>query len=163
MTYISIRRSDPSLKRERIRRRDQDARRGQGQNEKLDYTSRFVRVQVVDEAGMPRHTSDKRHVREGCGRTDGLSIPKHNTHVLLVASSHCVEHSRVTWKIELKMRATDRSASRGPARWTETTPVATVMAWDCTGGWLPQNILGARWLVVVAMCGNSAVPKVQRD
>ena len=87
------------------------------------------------------------------------------THVLLVASSHCVEHSRVTWKMELKMRATDRSASRGPgpARWTETTPVAAVMAWDCAGGLLPQNFLGARCLVVVAMCGNSAVPKVPWD
>ena len=36
---------------------------------------RMEQRQVVEEAGIPRHMSDKRHVREGCGGTDGLSIP----------------------------------------------------------------------------------------
>ena len=50
------------------------------------------------------------------------------------------------------MRAIGRSASRGlgPARQTETTPVAVVMAWDCIDGPQPQSIIGARNLVVVA-------------
>ena len=59
-----------------------------------------MRVQVVDEAGMPRHTSDKRDVREGCGRTDGLRIPKHL-------------HSRVVGGIKSLRRAQSRDLGNG--------------------------------------------------
>ena len=31
---------------------------------------RMEHGQVVEEAGIPRHMSEKRHVRDGCGRTD---------------------------------------------------------------------------------------------
>ena len=68
------------------------------------------------------------------------------------AATHSVEHGPVTWEVELNMRAIGRSASRGPrpARQTETTLVAVVVAWDCIDGSQPQSILGGRKLVVVA-------------
>ena len=99
LTFLSVAPTS-SPKRERKRRRDQDARRGQGQNEKLDYTYRLVRVQVVDEAGMLRHMSDKRHVREGGGRTDGHSIPKRL-------------HSRVVGGIKSRRQAQPRDLGNG--------------------------------------------------
>ena len=110
--------------------------------------------QVVEEAGIPRHVCDKGHVREGGWRTDGLSIP---WHLLLreIGGIKSLRRAR-SWEVDFKMRAIRRSASRGrgPARQTETTPVAAVMTWDCADGLLPQSIIGAGYLVVVAMCGS---------
>ena len=77
---------------------------------------RMGQGQVVEEAGIPRHMSDKRHVRETGGRIDGLSVPKH---LLLreIGGSKTPRRARpVTWEMELKLREFGRSASRGLAR-----------------------------------------------
>ena len=60
--------------------------------------------QVVEEAGIPRHVCDKGHVREGGGRTDGLSIP---WHLLLreIGGIKSLRRAR-SWEVDLTMTMT---------------------------------------------------------
>ena len=82
--------------------------------------------QAVEKIGLQWRILVSRHIGEGCGQ--GTEAPVLTSDWLQQGTASST--APVSWEMELKMRAIGRSASRGlgPARQTETTPVAVVMA-----------------------------------